>query len=97
MPPLSDSLRERVEHDARLLCEALGYDMNTVEFAVRDGVPHAIDFMNSAPDLDVQSLGEAHFRWAVERMGALMVALARDPGAVPPRRWDALLPAPRSA
>ena len=97
MSPLGAELRARVEHDARLLCEALGYDMNTVEFALRDGVPHAIDFMNSAPDLDVASLGEAHFRWAVERMGALMVRLAREPGSVPPRRWDALLPASRRA
>jgi len=45
----------------------------------------------------VASLGEAHFRWAVERMGALMVRLAREPGSVPPRRWDALLPASRRA
>ena len=27
--------------------------MNTVEFAIRDGVPYAIDYMNSAPDFDV--------------------------------------------
>jgi hypothetical protein len=32
--------------DALKLCRALGYDLNTVEFAVEDGVPYAIDFMN---------------------------------------------------
>ena len=32
-----------------MLCRALGYDLNTVEFAVEDGVPYAIDFMNPAP------------------------------------------------
>src|SRR5271169_2666670 len=47
MPPLDEPLREHVEQQARLLCEALGYDMNTVEFAIHDGVPYAIDFMNS--------------------------------------------------
>jgi len=91
MPPLTPALRTRVERDARLLCQALGYDMNTVEFAVRDGIPVAIDFMNSAPDLDLASLGEEHFRWAVEQMAALCLRLARDPGRVPPRTWDAWL------
>ena len=63
MPPLSPALEARVCEDARKLCRALGYEMNTVEFAIRDGVPYAIDFMNSAPDFDVTSLGEEHFRW----------------------------------
>ena len=41
---------QRVEKDALTLCRALGYDLNTVEFAVEDGIPYAIDFMNPAPD-----------------------------------------------
>ena len=45
-------MKERVEKDALTLCRALGYDLNTVEFAVEDGVPYAIDFMNPAPDAD---------------------------------------------
>jgi hypothetical protein len=40
------------------LCKGLGYDFNTVEFAVRDGIPYAIDFGNPAPDADVNSVGE---------------------------------------
>ena len=91
MPPLDEPLRERVEQQAQLLCEALGYDMNTVEFAICDGVPFAIDFMNSAPDLDVTSLGPAHFAWVVEQMADLVLTLARDPDSAPLRRWDALL------
>ena len=89
-PPLAPELEARVCEDARKLCRALGYDMNTVEFAVRDGVPYAIDFMNSAPDFDVASLGQEHFRWVVERMPDLVIALARA-GASPPMRWDAFL------
>lgn len=76
MPALSRELEARVVADAKTLCEALGYDMNTVEFAIRDGVPYAIDFMNSAPDFDVSSLGDAHFAWVVERMAELCVDLA---------------------
>jgi glutathione synthase/RimK-type ligase-like ATP-grasp enzyme len=91
MPPLSPELEARVVEDARKLCRALGYQMNTVEFAIRDGVPYAIDFMNSAPDFDVSSLGEGHFRWVVDRMADLVIALARDPKGSGRPRWHALL------
>jgi glutathione synthase/RimK-type ligase-like ATP-grasp enzyme len=91
MPALSPALEERVRGDARKLCRALGYDMNTVEFAVRDGVPYAIDFMNSAPDFDITSLGEAHFAWVVDKMADLVIRLAREGKGSAPMRWDALL------
>jgi glutathione synthase/RimK-type ligase-like ATP-grasp enzyme len=89
MPPLDPALEARVAEDARKLCRALGYDMNTVELAIKDGVPYAIDFMNSAPDFDVTSLGEGHFRWVVEKMADLVIDLATrgpDPGVA---RWRA--------
>lgn len=44
----------------------LGYDFNTVELAVRDGVPFAIDFCNPAPDAERTSVGEENFDWVVE-------------------------------
>ena len=44
----------------------LGYDFNTVEFAVRDGIPYAIDFCNPAPDADINSVGPDNFEWVVE-------------------------------
>ncbi|APR86509.1 Hypothetical protein A7982_11858 [Minicystis rosea] len=89
MAPLSPELEARVCEDARKLCRALGYDMNTVEFAIRDGIPYAIDFMNSAPDFDISSLGEAHFGWVVEKMADLLVKLAHDEPVSDPR-WSAL-------
>ncbi len=48
------------------LCTALGYDFNTVELAVRDGIPYAIDFTNPAPDADVNSVGQKNFDWVVK-------------------------------
>lgn len=48
------------------LNQALGYDFNTVELAVREGVPYAIDFCNPAPDADLHSVGQANFEWVVE-------------------------------
>ena len=48
------------------ICQYLGYDFNTVELAVRNGVPYAIDFCNPAPDADVNSVGRENFEWVVE-------------------------------
>ena len=53
--------------DALTLCRALGYDLNTVEFAVEDGIPYAIDFMNPAPDAGLESVGPENFDWIVDR------------------------------
>lgn len=84
---LSDELRARCVKDALTLCEALGYDMNTVEFAVKDGIPYAIDFMNPAPDMDIYSLTPGYFEWVVEHMADLAIKLATAPrpavGAAP--------------
>jgi hypothetical protein len=44
----------------------LGYDFNTVELALRDGIPYAIDFCNPAPDAERTSVGEENFNWVVE-------------------------------
>lgn len=80
MPPLDEAIRERCIADARTLCTALGYEMNTVELAIgEDGVPVAIDFMNSAPDFDISSLGPETFRWVVEKMADLVIARALSP------------------
>lgn len=71
--PLAPELEQRIRRDALALCEALGYDMNTVEFAVRGGIPYAIDFMNSAPDADRKSVGEANFQWVVNNMAEVLI------------------------
>ena len=70
---------ERISRDAVALCEALGYDLNTAEFAVRDGVPVAIDFMNAAPDADLHSVGQENFDWIVRAMADLLMERARNP------------------
>ena len=70
---------ERVTQGALALCEALGYDLNTVEFAVRDGVPWAIDFMNCAPDADVASVGQENFNWIVRAMSEYLIDRVKHP------------------
>jgi len=59
------------------LCQGLGYDFNTVEFAVRDGVPIAIDFGNPAPDADINSVGAENFEWVVEHAANLAIERAQ--------------------
>ncbi len=59
------------------LCQGLGYDFNTVEFAVRDGIPIAIDFGNPAPDADLNSVGPENFEWVVEHAANLAIARAQ--------------------
>jgi glutathione synthase/RimK-type ligase-like ATP-grasp enzyme len=79
MAPLEKKLEERVVRDAIKLCAALGYEMNTVEFAIRDSIPYAIDFMNSAPDFDRSSLGPEQFSWVIEKMTDLVIDRAKSP------------------
>ena len=94
---MGPKLRERVVKDARTIVKALGYDMNSIEFAVKDGVPYAIDFMNPAPDFDINSLTPEYFQWVVRRMADLTIALATDPrmqaGAL---GWAAMFKASRA-
>jgi hypothetical protein len=61
----------------------LGYDFNTVELALRDGVPYAIDFCNPAPDADIASVGQENFDWVVETAAnfAIEKAQAHVPNA----------------
>jgi hypothetical protein len=74
-----------------VLCRALGYDLNTVEFAVEDDVPYAIDFMNPAPDADLHSVGPSNFEWIVNAVAELAVKKATDPTASASYKWDAFI------
>jgi hypothetical protein len=62
-----------------------------MEWAVRDGVPYAIDFMNPAPDMDVNSLTPEYFQWTVQRMADMAIRLATAPRAPRSGGWAAFL------
>jgi hypothetical protein len=88
---LSPELGARIVKDATTIVNALGYDMNSIEFAVRGGVPYAIDFMNPAPDMDVYSLTPMYFEWAVEKMADMAIRLALSPRPqLADLRWSSL-------
>ncbi|MEI7645936.1 MAG: hypothetical protein WCJ55_16835, partial [Chloroflexales bacterium] len=73
---LTEEESRLVMADALKINRALGYDMNTVEFALKDGVPYAIDFTNPAPDFDVNSLTPHYFDWVVKAMADFTISLA---------------------
>src|SRR5438128_179365 len=94
--PSSSALRDRIEKDALTLCRALGYDLNTVEFAVEGGVPYAIDFLNPAPDAEVTSVGRENFEWIVNAVAEMTVKMAvSGENPVKELRWAGLLAGPK--
>jgi glutathione synthase/RimK-type ligase-like ATP-grasp enzyme len=79
----SPEMLKKMEEIVLKINKYLGYDFNTVELAVRDGIPYAIDFCNPAPDAEASSVGEENFEWVVETAAnyAIEKAKAHKPGA----------------
>jgi glutathione synthase/RimK-type ligase-like ATP-grasp enzyme len=76
--PIEKKLLDQINDIVLKINNALGYDFNTVELAVRDGIPYAIDFCNPAPDADVNSVGEENFNWIVEHAAQMAINRAKN-------------------
>ena len=87
---IEPQLKKRIVDHAIALNTALGYDMNTVEFGIRDNIPYAIDFMNSAPDFDISSLTENYFPWVVRAMADMLMEKTTEKRTTA-YRWDTLM------
>jgi hypothetical protein len=89
---LSAEVGSRVVRDAQTINLALGYEMNTIEFAIADGVPYAIDYLNPAPDFERDRITPFYFSHVVEKMAHLAVdrALNGYPAQCWPR-WEEML------
>jgi hypothetical protein len=89
---LTPELGARVVKDSQTINQALGYEMNTIEFAIKDGVPYAIDFLNPAPDFERERITEFYFEQVVEKMARLVIdrALKGKPSNPWPR-WEEML------
>ncbi|HEY5689766.1 MAG TPA: hypothetical protein VIS27_15790 [Yeosuana sp.] len=77
-PPVKKEILDLVRKYCIRLNKALGYDFNTVEFAIRDGIPYAIDFCNPAPDADINSVGQENFDWIVENAANMAIEKAKQ-------------------
>jgi hypothetical protein len=94
-PPIEPGLLDLLRRDCLKLTEALGYDFDTLEFAVRDGIPYAIDFLNPAPDADPTSIGEENFQWVLEHAAEWLIERVGQAAEPPPRlTWRTLLSPP---
>src|SRR5213596_2691792 len=82
---LSPELGARVVRDAQTINTALGYEMNTIEFAIADGVPYAIDFLNPAPDFERDRITPHYFDIVIDRMARLVIDRAL--GGEPSQSW----------
>jgi hypothetical protein len=92
---LTPELGEKVVTYAKQINAVMGYDMNSIEFTIKDGVPYAIDFMNPAPDMDINSITPHYFAWAVKTMADFCIEMAHNPK--PQRteqRWSRFAPLP---
>jgi hypothetical protein len=89
---LAPALGARVVRDAQMINLALGYEMNTIEFAIQDDVPYAIDYLNPAPDMERERITDFYFSHVVEKMSQLVIdrALNGQPGQSWPR-WEEML------
>ena len=76
--PIEKPLMDKLLHAVLTINNSLGYDFNTVELAVRDGIPYAIDFCNPAPDADKVSVGEENFNWIVEAAANMAIRRAKS-------------------
>jgi glutathione synthase/RimK-type ligase-like ATP-grasp enzyme len=85
--PVEPALEERLRSDCLRLAGALGYEFDTVELAVRGGIPYAIDFLNPAPDADVASIGPDNFEWIVEQSAQWLIERVHA-GPRPSRAWE---------
>jgi glutathione synthase/RimK-type ligase-like ATP-grasp enzyme len=82
---IAPAIEDRIARDTLLINEALGYDLNTIDFALKDGVPYAIDVTNPAPDADLWSITERNFNWLTERVAEMLVEYAKH--SVPTLRY----------
>jgi hypothetical protein len=78
-------LGTRIVRDAQTINNALGYEMNTIEFAIQDGVPYAIDFLNPAPDFERERITPFYFDMVVEKMANF--AIDRALNGKPQQSW----------
>jgi glutathione synthase/RimK-type ligase-like ATP-grasp enzyme len=89
---LPKELHDRIVDESTRINKALGYDMNSVEFAIRDGIPYAIDFTNPAPDMHIDSILEPYFNIVVDWMVEFAVKCAKGDRKLnrDDYRWGAL-------
>lgn len=80
---------EALKEQALAISRAYGYDMNLVEFVLRDGTPVIVNPSNPAPDMDINVLKPVHFSWCVNQLADFAMAIAQSQDEPMPRaQWQ---------
>lgn len=75
--PKAEKLMKKLHKDVLTINNELGYDFNAIEYAIKDGIPYAIDFYNPAPEADIKLLGDDNFEWLVESSANMAIKRAK--------------------
>lgn len=70
---LDSKLKSKISENSKRLCMALDYDVNTLEWAVKDGKAYAIDFCNQVPDARKEIINRANYNWLIEKLGTYAI------------------------
>jgi hypothetical protein len=77
-PHISADIKNQIKDYVITLNAHLGYDINTMEFAIRNGIPYAIDFTNPVPDANPESVGEHNFEWLLKAVTDMVIKRAHS-------------------
>jgi len=77
LKPVKQELKEYLEEMSLKICSALGFDFNVVEFAVRDGQPYAVEFINTAPTTEKSYLHEEFYGMILEKTSDYLIEQAK--------------------
>lgn len=72
---LNSKLEMEMKQVTLYLSEYFNLYFNSVEFAIKDGIPYIASFINPAPKCEQELLWEEDFRWLVETTGDMLINL----------------------
>jgi glutathione synthase/RimK-type ligase-like ATP-grasp enzyme len=86
---LTDARKKQLEEYCLKIVNALDYDMDTIEFAVENDIPYAIDYLNPAPDAEKSSVQEENFEWVLHHTAKYLIELAQEGRRIPTEyKWS---------
>ena len=71
----------QIEQDAIKLTQAYGYEVNMLEFVIKDDTAYVINSTNPAPVMDKELMTPAQFEWCVNTIADMAIDRAKHPPA----------------
>lgn len=70
---------EQLTEASLRITRAYQYDVNMVEFVIKDDIPYVINGTYPAPDIDLSLMPEDHFQWLAAEIASLAIERALRP------------------